>query len=523
MKLNQKIFYYDKNGKSVPALVFQSKHNPDGIEVFDLTDMKIKTVDISQINDSEEQQYLNLLTELVNGIGIEGSNVAEKSDRTGTGTLSIFGHQMRFNLQKGFPLLTTKKVHFKSIVHELLWFLKGDTNTKYLEDNGVTIWREWKRPYSLQRDITFVETKPYRDYINYNGNYSRDGINATRGSLEDKLAGIWSKMMNRCYDSTSHNYKFYGGKGVFVCKEWHNPSTFISDVQKLPHWEYKLKDWNKFELDKDYYNSNVYSFESCVWLRTDENNLYTTACNPLLIIDNKGNKNIYLSLNQASEDLSIATTTLYRLVNNQNKNKTLKRNNKRFEDWIFQKLDVQNKLPRLKLIPNGDLGDIYGKQWRNFGGIDQITELVKSLKENPNSRRHLVSAWNVGELDQMALPPCHTLWQCYVANGKLSLQLYQRSADTFLGLPFNIASYALLTHLLAKACDLEVGDLIITLGDAHLYTNHIEQAYKQLERVPTPFPTLSIKEKKSIFDYTFEDIELLDYNPQPAIKAPVAI
>lgn len=311
----EKVHYKSKHDNFIPCLVLGQEANyPNNYIVLDLQDCKTKTIEPSRINQSEEYQYLQLLAELVHN----ENNVTLKDDRTGTGTLSLFGHQMRFNLQKGFPLLTTKKVHFKSIVHELLWFLKGDTNVKYLNDNGVTIWDEW-----------------------------------------------------------------------------------------------------------------------------------------------------------ANED--------------------------------------------------GELGKIYSKQWRDFGGIDQITELVESLKNNPNSRRHIVSAWNVGELDQMALPPCHTLWQCYVANGKLSLQLYQRSADTFLGLPFNIASYALLTHLLAKTCDLEVGDLIITLGDAHLYLNHQDQAYTQIDRVPTPFPTLNIKEKKSIFDYTFEDIELENYNPQSAIKAPVAI
>lgn len=244
---------------------------------------------------------------------------ADKSDRTGTGTRSIFGYQMRFNLQKGFPLLTTKKVHFKSIVHELIWFLKGDTNIKYLKDNGVSIWDEW----------------------------------------------------------------------------------------------------------------------------ADE---------------------------------------------------------------------------------NGNLGRVYGAQWRNFGGIDQINDLLNSLKNNPDSRRMIVSAWNPVDVPNMALPPCHTLWQCYVADGKLSLQLYQRSADVFLGLPFNIASYALLTHMLAQVSGLEVGDLIMTLGDAHLYKNHFEQANLQLTREERELPTLELnKEINSIFDFKYEDIVVKNYNPHAAIKAPVAV
>ncbi len=247
-----------------------------------------------------------------------------KSDRTGTGTLSIFGHQMRFDLSKGFPLVTTKKCHLRSIIHELLWFLKGETNIQYLHDNNVTIWDEW----------------------------------------------------------------------------------------------------------------------------ADE---------------------------------------------------------------------------------AGNLGPVYGKQWRSWPKsdgqtIDQIARVVDDLKNNPDSRRIIVSAWNVGELDQMALAPCHAFFQFYVADGKLSCQLYQRSCDVFLGLPFNIASYALLTHMLAQQCDLEVGDFVWTGGDVHLYSNHLEQTRLQLTRAPRALPQLNIKRKpESIFDYQFDDFEITGYDPHPAIKAPVAI
>lgn len=247
-----------------------------------------------------------------------------KPDRTGTGVLSVFGYQMRFNLNEGFPLVTTKKLHMKSIVHELLWFLQGDTNIAYLKDNGVSIWNAWA--------------------------------------------------------------------------------------------------------------------------------------------DEKGN-----------------------------------------------------------------LGPVYGQQWRSWGTkdgrtIDQITDVIEQIKTNPNSRRLLVSAWNVGEIEEMALAPCHAFFQFYVADGRLSCQLYQRSADVFLGVPFNIASYALLTHMIAAQCDLEVGDFIWTGGDCHLYQNHIEQAKIQLERSPLPKPTLHIKRKPaSIFDYQFEDFEFLDYVAHPSIKAPIAV
>lgn len=263
------------------------------------------------------KQYLDLLQRIVN----EGTR---KEDRTGTGTLSVFGHQMRFNLEEGFPLLTTKKLHLKSIIHELLWFLKGDTNVKYLQENGVRIWNEW----------------------------------------------------------------------------------------------------------------------------ADE---------------------------------------------------------------------------------NGELGPVYGHQWRswpnyNGGHVDQIQDIVNALKNNPDSRRMIVSAWNVAEVDKMALPPCHCLFQFYVANGKLSLQLYQRSADTFLGVPFNIASYALLTMMMAQVSGLKPGDFIHTTGDTHLYLNHLEQAKEQLKRTPHTLPRMVINPNvTSIFDFKYDDFTLEGYDPLPHIKAEVSV
>lgn len=248
----------------------------------------------------------------------------EKTDRTGTGTLSVFGYQMRFDLSDGFPMVTTKKLHLKSIIYELLWFLNGDTNIKYLTDNGVRIWNEW----------------------------------------------------------------------------------------------------------------------------ADE---------------------------------------------------------------------------------NGDLGPVYGKQWRSWTKpdgqtVDQIAQLIQTLKTNPDSRRMIVNAWNVGELDQMALTPCHCLFQFYVADGKLSCQLYQRSADTFLGVPFNIASYALLTLMIAQVCGFQPGEFIHTFGDVHLYNNHLEQARLQLSRIPKPLPKMKINEKvTSIFDFKFEDFTLQNYYPDPHIKAEVSV
>jgi thymidylate synthase len=263
------------------------------------------------------RQYLDLMQHVLD-------HGTHKGDRTGTGTLSVFGYQMRFNLEQGFPLLTTKKVHLRSIIHELLWFLRGDTNIRYLRENAVTIWDEW----------------------------------------------------------------------------------------------------------------------------ADE---------------------------------------------------------------------------------NGELGPVYGSQWRSWPTadgrhIDQISQVVREIRANPNSRRLIVSAWNVGEIDRMALPPCHAFFQFYVADGRLSCQLYQRSADIFLGVPFNIASYALLTLMMAQVTGLRPGEFIHTLGDAHLYSNHLEQTHTQLARTPRALPVLRLNpEVRSIFDFRFEDFELLNYEPHPAIKAPVAV
>lgn len=285
----------------------------------------------------------------------------KKADRTGTGTLSVFGHQMRFDLAEGFPLVNTKKVHLKSIVHELLWFLQGDTNIRYLVQNGVHIWNEW----------------PFQNFLRQSG-------------LAEKLA------------------------------------------KYSPEWKAELE-----------------NFKSRI---------------------------------AAEADFAA--------------------------QW-------------------GELGPVYGKQWRDFGGVDQIQQVVEDIKKKPDSRRLIVSAWNPVDIPVMAqsgLPPCHTLFQFYVAEGKLSCQLYQRSADVFLGVPFNIASYALLTHMMAQVCDLAVGDFVHSFGDAHLYLNHLDQVQEQLSREAFPLPQLKLKPAvRSLFDFRYPDIELINYKHHPAIRAQVAV
>lgn len=314
-----------------------------------------------------EQAYLHLCKDVL-------ENGTEKMDRTKTGTISLFGKQIRFDLRDGFPLLTTKRVSFHLIATELLWFLKGDTNIRYLLQHNNNIWNEW------------------------------------------------------------------------AFKKWVESN------------EYDGPDMSDFGLrsQKDTEFKKVYD-----------------------------------------EQMEI------------------------FKKKVLEDDDFAKKY--------GDLGFVYGKQWRHWktstnDTIDQISDVIQMIKTNPNSRRLIVSAWNPEDIPNMALPPCHTLFQFYVAEGRLSCQLYQRSADLFLGVPFNIASYALLTHLIAKECNLEVGEFVHTFGDVHIYANHIDQIKLQLSRDVKKPPTLLIKtEKESIFDYEIEDFEIIGYDPHPAIKAPVAV
>lgn len=292
------------------------------------------------------KQYLDLCQDIL-------TKGTYKEDRTQTGTYSLFGYQMRFNLADGFPLLTTKKVHLKAIIYELLWFLKGETNIRYLVQNGVNIWNEW--PYEIYKKSPASQNETLEEFI------------------------------------------------------------------------------EKIKTDEEF------------------------------------------------------------------------------------------------AIEHGNLGPVYGKQWRSFEGkdqkvVDQVAKVIDQIKNNPNSRRLIVCAWNPAEVDEMALPPCHLLFQFYVANNKLSCQLYQRSGDVFLGVPFNIASYSLLTMMIAHICNLELGEFVHTIGDAHIYSNHLNQIKLQLSRTPRPLPQMIIKRQvENINDFVYEDFELVGYNPYPTIKGKVAV
>jgi len=332
-------------------------------------------------------------------------------------------------------------------------------------------------------------------------------------------------MMERCYLATAHNFAGYGGVGVSVCRRWHSPENFIQDVKTLPHWWYKEHDWDHYELDKDYFSSNQYSPETCVWLRTDENNLYTKNTKVVRAVDPEGNVRVFLGSSSCARQLGISKSSMSRFLT-EGPPLAPKGNNRRFIGWSFEEVESEGALPRLALIPDGNLGPVYGSQWRNWNGEgrDQIATVIEQIKSNPDSRRHIVSAWNVSQLDEMALVPCHLLVMFYVSNGKLSCHFIMRSVDVGLGLPFNIASYALLTHMVAQVCSLDVGELLFTGNDVHMYLNHVDQLDQQLLRKPFSLPTLWLNPEVGAIDaFTPADIRLENYRSHPTIKMPIAV
>jgi len=440
------------------------------------------------------KQYLDLLNHIKN-------NGIEKEDRTGTGTLSTFGYQMRFDLNDGFPLITTKKVFLKGVIHELLWMIAGKTNIKYLTDNDVHIWDAWadsdgnlgpiygNRWRSWGKPINIIQPKPNL----------RNGLSATyldvacgKGKEGTLLKKVWEGMIARCYDKKNMSYPLYGGKGVFVCDAWLEFEQFAIDAEHLAGYNNKKNSSNGFEyqLDKDIIgNGFIYGPEFCSWVSAKENYVpthkYTVA----------KDGNIFTFTN---------IVDFCKIHGCESKN--------------FSDLWTGNKNAKIRN------GFTFVSIKKLNPSIDQLLNVIQQIKENPDSRRLIVNSWDVQWIEHMALPPCHCFFQFYVANGKLSCQLYQRSVDAFLGLPFNIASYALLTMMIAQVTNLELGEFIHTSGDLHLYNNHIDQVNLQLTRKIYSLPRILLNpDIKNINDFKYEDFELINYISHPPIKAPVAV
>lgn len=518
------------------------------------------------------KQYLELLQRIQD----EG---LVKSDRTGTGTKSIFGHQMKFDLREGFPMLTTKKLHLKSIIHELLWFLNGDTSNRYLRDNGVRIWNEWSdenqtlgKVYGYQfrklftidyNEYEIVDKMVYEDTYEekttwplidapdapvfndksmnyykvlgeelvpsikspldstpdikyYKIQYQDTGYtcivseNDIRNSnmidvyerafydvgylgetpaymketpLYGRAFDLWQDMLGRCYDVENENYRYYGEEKITVCKRWHNFSNFLKDMPLLYGFYDFMKD-DSYTLDVFMFGAGIFAPETVIFIPLQKNKVLIYA-QPLMY-KNKMYINAYdLDIDSRSYDDNEPTPIT-------------------LED---------NQIVRYK-----------------FRAYDQIQKCIDLIKNDPSSRRILVCAWNPEDLDQMALTPCHCLFQFYVApdeNGVptwLDLQLYQRSCDSFLGVPFNIASYSLLCMMMAQVCGLKPRYFIHSMGDTHLYLDHLEQADLQLSREPRELPKMKINpDVKDLFSFKYEDFELVGYDPHPHIAAKVSV
>lgn len=439
------------------------------------------------------------------------SEGVHKEDRTGTGTVSLFGQQLRYDLSEGFPLLTTKKVYTKGVIEELLWFLNGDTNARTLQDNDVHIWDEWAEEngnlgpiygnqwrkwygYSDKVEQIKIPSDSYEEYSDENipeePQIAGVGYFDEEMDLEEahsKIFRLWQLMIWTCYDE---EFIGYNGGEITVSPFWLNYENFKKTIHLVPgyyHWDTN----STFILDATYFASGVYSPDTTIFLSREN----------ISNINNNGNAievNGVLYENIEQWD-AVYGRTLQQHVSD----------GKEFRGINQEDVKVLNPEP--------------GYVYRRVFVHDQIQNLVDTLKENPNSRRMIVSAWNVSDIDSMALPACHIAFQVYVANGKLSLAVNQRSADMFLGVPFNIASYALLTHILAQQTGFEVGELIWNGGDVHVYLNHANQVDEQLSREPREYPILKLNKAENIFSYTIDDIEFEGYDPHPTIEAEVSV
>lgn len=462
--------------------------------------------------NNADKEYLRLCEDIL-------KNGVNKDDRTGTGTLSVFGRQLRFDLSEGFPLLTTKRVPFRIIAEELLWFISGSTNVRDLQEKNVKIWdgdyqrhvergnpdngdmgplygkqlRNIEHSYWVEPRIYEPPAVAHDDSLPYGvpvelGNYIKD-------EHTPKLKEIWRDMLKRCYKPSSVGYAGYGAKGVHVAEEWHTFANFDKDVRKLTNWNCFVEYGSEYSLDKDVrFASNRYSADTCTWSSHAEQSFNTSTNRPFTAVSPEGEKILFRSTGDANRKHGMNVSAVHRCLNGKLHT---------HHGWSnFEYVVEEGKVLRTRVI-------------------DQLKEVIAEIKHNPDSRRLIISLYNPHELDKMALPPCHgNMIQFYVTGGKLSLSMYQRSADIFLGEPFNIASYALLLEMVAAITDLDAGELIISIGDAHLYSNHIAQVEEQMRREPKKLPKLHviIPQSNDIDDFTYDHFYLSGYEPHPTIK-----
>ncbi len=558
--------------------------------------------------EAQMKQYHDLLLDIL-------ENGEQKDDRTGVGTLSVFGRQLRFDLNKGFPAITTKKLAWKSVVSELLWFLEGSNDERRLceilhgtrDTSNNTIWagnaqadywtnkanfpgdlgrvygvnwRKWEckdykenvelvkkrdqegnnSPFYIDFSLQTPSTNSTDDFVNKtftnnsgesfivlnklptrNGNsyykiqyltgikticevsrpniktgtvknpYSMAAANGTgclgiihkKSSYYNRAYILWLNMMNRCHGNDSLKTLHYKDNGIYVDSEWRCFSNFYRDIHGLPGFKNWVDSPGKYDLDKDYYCGTHYSKHTTLFLPTEYNQYIL------------------------SKDSAKTKGVLYTAKNNIT-GVEVKYTSGAFFRFVTRTRGLHIRKPKgFGQIPQWTVTETFppdGFVWRQRVYIDQLANLIVGIKGDPNGRRHILTAWNVAELDQMALPPCHVMSQYYVSKGKLSCHMYQRSVDVFLGLPFNIASYALLTHLIAQVCYLEVGELIISTGDTHIYSNHVEQVKEQLSREEHPLPKLWLNPNiKKIDDFRMESIDLDGYKSHGTIKAEMAV
>lgn len=536
------------------------------------------------------KQYRELLLDVM-------ANGESSGDRTGTGTTKVFGRQMRFDLKAGFPMVTGKKVPFRSVIGELLWFISGDTNIKWLNDNGITIWDEWasteghlNRIYGAQwrswevadwthsvcevkirhggvdapfkptaepipalcdqqieddfvgRHITnnsgdwFTVVGKMRSNGSKNSTYvvrfdnTQSIVQASRpslrsGSIKDpykitvygqgclgiyneitpirkRAHTLWYNMMKRCYDPNLPEYCFYGGNGVFVDREWRCFANFLRDIHNIPYFAKWVENPSQYDLDKDYFGAMSYGPSTCIFLPTKYNQALSNIDGSKYIATNKltGKKYEFTIQSLFARQHGIKHSQVISTAINNSPTSSTKM-------WTFERV-----YPRP------------GYLYRQRLMIDQLQRAIDTIKTNPDSRRIIVNAWNPSDLEDMALPPCHMFFQFQVSSKGLSCHMYQRSVDCFLGLPFNIASYAALTHMVANVCNLPVHELIWSGGDVHIYNNHIDQVNEYLSRQTYDLPKLSIAGNHDNIDsFEITNFALIGYECGPTIKADVSI